>query len=132
MPIYLSTATWLAIGLPVLAVFILWLLAQGIRCYQISGFRFYLVANIILSVALVVGILVAVLSDLKMLPVVLGGAGIVLGGYAISSFVRVSQSHRIGKASPVEWNAWADKAKHARQSSRLDKLLLPPIGRIDS
>ncbi len=132
MQIHLSTVTLLAIGLPVLLVFILWLLAQGIRCYQVSGFRFYLVANIIQSVGLVVGLMVAVLSDLKMLPIVLGGLGIMLLGYAISLFVRISQSHRSCEASPVKWNAWVDKAKRARQSSRLDNFLLPPISKIDT
>jgi hypothetical protein len=123
-------ATWLVVVFVILFTF---LVVESIHCYNLSGFRLYLIGLGIRGITILVGISIAVMAQLGKWRAGGGLAfGIILIGFFVASHVEQKQIDYIRKMSSAQWNAWADKAMHLKQSSFLNRLLLPKIERVDS
>jgi hypothetical protein len=122
--------TWLTVTLVVLFTF---LVVENIYCFNLSGFRLYLIGLGIQGITILVGLSIVVVT--RLVGWRAGGGlafGIILVGSFVASFVERRQMDNIRKMSSTRWNAWADKAMHLKQSSLLNRLLLPKIERVDS
>ena len=123
-----SFLTYLQEGLWIVVIVLLLLgytVASGIRNYQLSSLRFYIVGESIRALAVIVGFSWAVLADLGILNTSLFGVVILAIGFLLANQLEYWQEDRMRKTSPDEWNTWANKAVQARQSNLLDRLLLP-------
>ncbi len=105
----------------ILALMLSYKLVAGIRCYQVSGFRFYLIGYSLWILTILVLALFA-LIDLKGLGL---PPAIIVLGLVLARLPQYLLEARVQKSSPALWNAWAEKAVQARQSSWLDRILLP-------
>lgn len=121
--------TWLLV---VFVILFTYLTVESIHCYNLSGFRLYLIGLGIRGITILASISIAVTAQLGEWHAGGGLAfGIILIGFWVASHVERKQIDHIRKMSSAQWNAWADKAMHLKQSSLLNRLLLPKIERAD-
>ncbi|MDY7080092.1 MAG: hypothetical protein SXV54_24695 [Chloroflexota bacterium] len=120
--------SWVVVILLLYTAILVFTIASGIRRYQVSGFGFYLVGCSIRSITIIVTALM-VISDIS-IPY-LSSDGILFFGFILSYVVELQYIVKIRQTFPAEWKTWADKATQARQSSRLDRWLLPTIEKSD-
>jgi len=121
--------TWLVV---VFVILLGYLIVESIHCYNLSGFRLYLIGLGIRGITILVGISIAVMAQLGKWRAGGGLAfGIILIGFFVASLIEQKLIDYIRKMSSARWNAWADKAMHLKKSSLLNRLLLPKIERVN-
>lgn len=99
-------------------IIVLWFsykLVAGIRRYQVSGFRLYLVGHILWILVFFVLIWLIFLIKLEVLD--LPAPLVVLFGLVLASMPQALLEARFQKGSPALWKDWVDKARQARQSN---------------
>jgi hypothetical protein len=122
--------TWLVVAFVILLTY---LVVESIHCYNLSGFRLYLIGLGIRGITILAGLSIAVMAQLGKWRVGGGLAfGIILIGFFVATHVEQKRIDYLRKMSSAQWNAWADKAMRLKQSSLLNRLLLPKIEREDS
>lgn len=120
---YLREVPWIV---AIVLLLLSYIVATGVRYYQLSGFRFYIIGESIRALAVVVGFSLTVLVDPGILNTGLYGVAVLALGFLLANQLEYWQEARMRRVSSEEWDVWANTAVQARQSSLLDKLLLSP------